>query len=441
MDDGYPYWKMGIIFILMIFSALVSAAHAAFEAANESQIRKRIEDSDSSSNTNKKRALQILAMLEEPSRYINLFEVLVSGTSILIGMLFTSGFYARVMNLVLDTNVFFTKHMLITEVVTVFIILLFLCFVIFCGNVLPRRIARIHADRNIFYLYGVLRVCTPIMFLFDGLTKIAFWILRIKEDKDGENVTEDEIISIVNEGYEQGVLEDSEAEMISNIIEFNEKEVMDIMTHRKKIVFIDGANTVEETMQFVMQQPFSRFPVYEETIDNIVGVLHIKDLMKYYISGQDKSALVHDICSEPYLVPDTQPIDVLWNDMRMKKIHMAIAIDEYGQTAGLVAMEDILEEIVGNISDEYDIDEKMIIKQMEGRYLVKGLASLEEIEEILGIEFGQEDFDTLNGFLISMLGHIPADDEKAVLQYMGYSFHIVDVVDKMIRYVRVTKDS
>lgn len=439
MDDGYPYWKMGIIFILILFNALVSAAHAAFEAANENQIRKQAEESDS--NSNKKRVFQVLAMLEEPNRYINLFEVLVSGTSIMIGTLFADGFYTRIMNLVINRNAFLAKYLLAAKAVTVVIVILFLCFVIFCGNVLPRRIARIHAERNIFYLYGILKTCGPVMFLFDGLTKIAFWILRIKEDDDGENVTEDEIISIVNEGYEQGVLEDSEAEMISNIIEFDEKEVMDIMTHRKKIVFIDGAITVEETMQFVMQQPFSRFPVYKETIDNIVGVLHIKDLMKYYISGQDKTALVCNICSEPYLVPDTQPIDVLWNDMRVKKIHMAIAIDEYGQTAGLVAMEDILEEIVGNISDEYDIDEKMIIKQMEGRYLVKGLAPLEEIEEMLGITFEQEDFDTLNGFLISMLGHIPADDEKAVLHYMGYSFHIVDVVDKMIRYVRVIKDS
>lgn len=439
MDDGYPYWKMGIIFVLILFNALVSAAHAAFEAANENQIRKQAEESDS--NSNKKRVFQVLAMLEEPNRYINLFEVLVSGTSIMIGTLFADGFYTRIMNLVINGNAFLAKYLLAAKAVTAVIVILFLCFVIFCGNVLPRRIARIHAERNIFYLYGILKICGPVMFLFDGLTKIAFWILRIKEDDDGENVTEDEIISIVNEGYEQGVLEDSEAEMISNIIEFDEKEVMDIMTHRKKIVFIDGAITVEETMQFVMQQPFSRFPVYKETIDNIVGVLHIKDLMKYYISGQDKTALVCNICSEPYLVPDTQPIDVLWNDMRVKKIHMAIAIDEYGQTAGLVAMEDILEEIVGNISDEYDIDEKMIIKQMEGRYLVKGLAPLEEIEEMLGITFEQEDFDTLNGFLISMLGHIPADDEKAVLHYMGYSFHIVDVVDKMIRYVRVIKDS
>jgi len=349
MDDGYPYWKMGIIFILILFNALVSAAHAAFEAANENQIRKQAEESDS--NSNKKRVFQVLAMLEEPNRYINLFEVLVSGTSIMIGTLFADGFYTRIMNLVINRNAFLAKYLLAAKAVTVVIVILFLCFVIFCGNVLPRRIARIHAERNIFYLYGILKTCGPVMFLFDGLTKIAFWILRIKEDDDGENVTEDEIISIVNEGYEQGVLEDSEAEMISNIIEFDEKEVMDIMTHRKKIVFIDGAITVEETMQFVMQQPFSRFPVYKETIDNIVGVLHIKDLMKYYISGQDKTALVCNICSEPYLVPDTQPIDVLWNDMRVKKIHMAIAIDEYGQTAGLVAMEDILEEIVGNISD------------------------------------------------------------------------------------------
>lgn len=439
MDDGYPYWRMGIIFILIILNAVVSGAHAAFEAVNESQIRKRAEESE-----NNKRALQILAMLEEPSRYINFFEVLVTGTSMIIGMLFTSGFYTRALNLLLNANTFLEQNKSITEVIAFLIVGLFICFAVFFGNVLPRRLARIRAEKAIFSLYGafyrMLKICKPVLWLFNVFTKAAFWLLRIKEDKDGENVTEDEIISIVNEGYEQGVLEDSEAEMISNIIEFDEKEVMDIMTHRKKIVAIDASSTVEETMKFVMQQPFSRFPVYEEIIDNIVGILHIKDLMKYYISGHDKSVPVQQICGEPYLVPDTQPIDVLWNDMRSRKMHMAIAIDEYGQTAGLVAMEDILEEIVGNISDEYDVDEKTIVKQTEGRYLMKGMASLEDVEETLGIEFDQEDFDTLNGFLISMLGHIPADDEKAVFSYMGYSFHIVDVVDKMIRYVRVVKE-
>lgn len=439
MGDGYPYWRMGIIFILVILNAVISAAHAAFISVSESQIRKRFEE-----NENSKRALQILAMLEEPSRYINIFEVFITGTSLIIGMLFTSGFYSRVLKLLVSANKFLDLHIYVANVFAILITVLFVCFVIFVGIVFPRRLAKVHAERSIFFLHGVLysveRICKPVIIFLDLLNKFAFWVLRIKEDGDGENVTEDEIISIVNEGYEQGVLEDSEAVMISNIIEFDEKEVMDIMTHRKKVVAIDATCTVEETMQFVMQQPFSRFPVYEETIDNIVGILHIKDLMKYYISGEDRTVQVHEICGEPYLVPDTQPIDVLWNDMRSKKMHMAIAIDEYGQTAGLVAMEDILEEIVGAISDEYDIEEKMIIKQTEGRFLMKGMTPLEEVEDTLDIDMDQEDFDTLNGFLISMLGHIPSDDEKAVFHYRGYKFHIVDVVDKMIRYVRVVKE-
>lgn len=439
MGDGYPYWRMGIIVVLIILNAAVSAAHTAFESINESQIRKRLEG-----NEDNKRALQILAMLEEPSRYINLFEVLISGTSMIIGMLFTSGFYVRVFLLLQSANEFLHIHLIVSKILALLITVLFICLVIFIGNVLPRRLAKVRAEKCVFYLYGVLyhsyRMLKPIIFLINGLTKLAFWILRIKEDGDEENVTEDEIISIVNEGYEQGVLEDSEAEMISNIIEFDEKEVMDIMTHRKKVVSIDASLTVEEAMQFSMQQQYSRFPVCDETIDNIVGILHIRDLMKYYISGEDKSVAVGEICGEPYLVPDTQPIDVLWNDMRTKKMHMAIAIDEYGQTAGLVAMEDILEEIVGAISDEYDVEEKMIIKQMEGRFLMKGMTPLEEVEETLNIEMNQEDFDTLNGFLVSMLGHIPSEDEKAVFSYMGYKFHIVDVLDKMIRYVRVVKE-
>ena len=440
MGDGYPYWRMGIIVILVILNAIVSAAHTAFESINETQIRKRLEE-----NENGKRTLQIIAMLEEPSRYINLFEVLITGTSMIIGMLFTtSGFYARVIELVKAANSFFSGHMAVTRMLATIITVLFICVVIFLGNVLPRRLAKVQAEKGVFYLYGVLyhscRIMKPVLLLIDGFTKITFGILRIKEQGNEENVTEDEIISIVNEGYEQGILEDCEAEMISNIIEFDEKEVMNIMTHRKKIVSIDSSLTVEEAMQFVMQQQFSRFPVCDEIIDNIVGILHIRDLMRYYISEENRTVLVREICSEPYFVPDTQPIDVLWNDMRVKKMHMAIAIDEYGQTAGLVAMEDILEEIVGAISDEYDVEEKMITRQMDGRFLMKGMTPLKEVEDVLNIEMDQEDFETLNGFLISMLGHIPSDDEKAVFSYMGYKFFIIDVVDKMIRYVRVVKE-
>ncbi|WP_177180770.1 hemolysin family protein [[Clostridium] polysaccharolyticum] len=430
---------MGIILLLVIWNGVVSAAHAAFTSINENQIRKRLEE-----NENNARAFQILNMLEEPGRYINLFEVLMNSTSIVIGMLFTSSFYVRVFKMLRSADGFLEANLLAARILAVLIAIFFICIVIFFGNVLPRRMAKVHAERSVYYLYGVLYrsygVLKPVLWLMDCLARFSFWILRIRIPAEEENVTEDEIISIVNEGYEQGVLEDSEAEMISNIIEFDEKEVMDVMTHRKKIRAIDGSLTVAEAMEYVLQQPFSRFPVYEETIDNIVGILHIKDMMKYYISGKDTKVPVKEICGEPYLVPDTQQIDVLLNDMRARKMHMAIAIDEYGQTAGLVAMEDILEEIVGAISDEYDIEEKMITKQSEGRFLMKGMTSLEEVEEVLDIDMEQEDFDTLNGFLISMLGHIPSDGEKAVFHYMGYKFHIVDVVDKVIRYVRVVKE-
>lgn len=384
-------------------------------------------------------------MLEEPSRYINLFEVLKTGTSIVIGILFIGILYDGVFRELREMFLFMGANVWVTYLMACVLVCLLIFLVMFFGNVLPRCLARIWADKAVFYLLGLtnrlLCVFGPMLFLFEQLTRLAFVILRIKTNGDEENVTEDEIISIVNEGHEQGILEDSEAAMISNIIEFDEKEVMDIMTHRKKIVGIEGSLTVDEAMTFVIEQSFSRFPVYDEDIDNIIGILYLKDLTRYYVSGKDRSVAVKTICSKPFLVPDTQPIDVLWNEMRIKKVHMAIAIDEYGQTAGLVAMEDILEEIVGNISDEYDVEEKMIIKQTEGRYLMKGLVPLEDVEEILDIEFEQEDFDTLNGFLISILGHIPKDDEQTIIRYKGYSFHIVDVKDKMIRYVRVVKEA
>lgn len=439
MGDGYPYWRLGVILFLILFLALLSAACAAFTAVNESVIRKRTEENESD-----KRALQILTLLEEPSRYINLFEVLKTGTSILIGILFVGTLYDGAFRKLAEMFSFTKAPVWVTYLMACMMVCLLIFLVMFLGNVLPRRLTRIWADKAVFYFLGMtnrlLYAFGPMLFLFEQATRFTFAVFRIKANREEENVTEDEIISIVNEGHEQGVLEDSEAAMISNIIEFDEKEVMDIMTHRKKIVGIDGSLTVDEAMEFVIEQSFSRFPVYDEDIDNIVGIMYLKDLTRYYVSGQDRTVAVKTICSKPFLVPDTQPIDVLWNEMRIKKVHMAIAIDEYGQTAGLVAMEDILEEIVGNISDEYDVEEKMIIKQTEGRYLMKGLVPLEDVEEILNIEFEQEDFDTLNGFLISILGHIPKDDEQTIIRYKGYSFHIVDVKDKIIRYVRVVKE-
>ena len=256
----------------------------------------------------------------------------------------------------------------------------------------------------------------------------------------GDDVTEEEIISMVNEGHEQGVLEASEVEMIHNIFELDDKEAKDIMIHRKNIIAIDCEKKLSEAMDYMLDNIYSRFPVYKEDMDNIVGVVHIKDAM---IQCRNKkhlelplSQLSGLIRNVPF-IPETRKIHNLFKSMQSQKNHMAIVVDEYGQTAGLVTMEDILEEIVGNILDEYDVEEPMIIQQADGSLLMKGMTPLEEVEKILCLKDSVEEYDTLNGYLIGLIDKIPKDDEVFEIQAGGYVFEVLSVENKMIQTVRV----
>lgn len=249
---------------------------------------------------------------------------------------------------------------------------------------------------------------------------------------------EEEIKQMVTEGHERGVLEADEAQMINNIIEFSDKEVADIMTHRRNVVGLSADMSVFKAARQITMERHSRFPVYEEDIDNVVGILHVKDILKALLE-HDEQVQLRQIMRPPYFVPETQNIDNLFREMQKKKMHMAIVVDEYGQTAGVVAMEDILEEIVGNIFDEYDLEEKYFIKKDENTYIVKGSAPLDEVGELLQIDFDEEDFDTLNGLLISELEHIPAEDEKVSIDFGGYRFHVLSVKNNMISEVRTER--
>lgn len=267
------------------------------------------------------------------------------------------------------------------------------------------------------------------------------WLFGSRKGANEDNVTEEEIISMVNEGQEQGVLEAEEVEMISNIIEFDEKEAKDVMTHRTKIVAVPASLSVEEALQFMIKENFSRFPLYRENVDDIVGVLHVRDVVACYLEQNNEKTLT-DIAREPYFVPDTQSLDVLLRNMQKKKVHIAIVADEYGQTAGIVTMEDILEEIVGDIQDEYDDEEEMIQESGEDSFLVSGEIELTELMDETGIVIRKEDeenFDTLNGLLISILAHIPQEGEKVEVNYEGFHFSAVEIHDKMISKVRVVK--
>ena len=257
-----------------------------------------------------------------------------------------------------------------------------------------------------------------------------------------DDVTEEEIKSMVNEGHEQGVLLASEAEMINNIFEFGDKEAKDIMTHRKNLIVIDGNLSYNDAVSFIIENSKSRYPVYLDDIDNIIGVLHIKDAFAFAQKNEVFRTSIKDIPNlirEVDFVPETLNIHTLFKMMQAKKSHMVIVVDEYGQTSGAVAMEDILEEIVGNLEDEHDEEETLIRHNPDGSYLMNGLASMPEVIELLGLPVDEDAFETLNGFLVSLLEKIPNDGETAQINMYGYDFNVLKVEDKMIREVLVRK--
>lgn len=257
-----------------------------------------------------------------------------------------------------------------------------------------------------------------------------------------EDVTEEEIISMVNEGHEQGVLLESEAEMINNIFELGDKTAKDIMTHRKNIIALDGNSTFEDAVSFIIENRNSRFPVYLDNIDNIIGVLHIKEVL---FNSQNRDLLktpikdIDGLIREVDFIPETRNINALFKEMQSAKSHMVIVVDEYGQTAGLVAMEDILEEIVGNIFDEHDEEDVFIEKKADGSFVMNGMTPLEEVGEALGIDFEEEEYDTLNGLIISLIDKIPSEHEIFAVDYQNYTFEVLSVEDKMIQHVHVIK--
>ncbi len=258
--------------------------------------------------------------------------------------------------------------------------------------------------------------------------------------KKEENKSE-ELMEIVNESHELGVINTNEADMIQNIVEIRNKDAKDVMVHRKNVVALDGKMTLEETIDFINNNSFSRYPVYLDDIDDIIGSVHIKQLLKYVSDSKNLRKRIQDIdglIREIGFIPETNAIYSVFNKMKIKKNHIAIVVDEYGQTSGIITMEDILEEIVGNIIDENDDEESGIVEITEDEYRIEGVTNIEEVEEILGIKI-DGDFETLNGFLTYMNGKIPAENSTFLVKAYGYKFQVIDVQNKVIQDVKVTK--
>ncbi len=242
---------------------------------------------------------------------------------------------------------------------------------------------------------------------------------------------------MIDEGEEKGTIEEDEKEMIHNIFEFNDITVSEVMTHRTDVYAIDISSNINEILQEVDTYKYSRIPVYEENIDDIKGILFVKDLLKY--SYEKKEVDIKNIMREAYFVSENKPINELFKDLQKNKIQMAIAIDEYGGTAGIVTMEDLLEEIVGNIFDEYDEVEDEYEKIDDYTFRISGGISINNLKKILQVEIPEGEYETLSGYLLELLGRIPEEGEKPIIETEHINYKIEEYEDKRILWVKACK--
>lgn len=441
MDDGNPLLRVMMFIAFIVLDAVFYGFGAAIQNVSTSDLEDQLEDGN-------KKAGKLLRIVNRPTRFVNTIQI----TSNIIGMV-TGAFVLRQLgegfNYVLTKNrgvsVYGLSVLSFVLVAAVLIVVL-----ISFGIIIPKRLAALNPEK---WGYGLLPVVTCFMIPLLPFTwlanKMAYFLLKLKGismASDYENVTEEDIMSMVNEGHEQGVLEAREAEMITNIFELDEKEAGDVMTNRKNVVSLDGEITLKEAVDFILKEGFnSRYPVYRKDPDDIIGILHMKDALiaaENKRNGNRPLIEIDGLLREAHFIPETRNLNALFKEMQSRKIHMVIVVDEYGQTAGIVTMEDILEEIVGNILDEYDVDEEYIVLSEDGSWLMKGLTPLDDVEKALDIEFEEEDYDsydTINGLLISRLDRIPQEEERPEIVVKGYNFKILQVKNKIIQMVKVSK--
>ena len=295
-------------------------------------------------------------------------------------------------------------------------------------------------------LYAIIILSILVVILLLCIGVLLYGMKNNKKTLDGvlgnDDVTEEEIISMVREGHEQGTILASEAELIHNVFEFDDKEVKDIMTHRKNIVSLDGSMSFIDAIEFIIDTGKSRFPVYENDVDSIIGVLHIKDAFTFFEKNEVYRSSIKDIDGliRPVdFIPETVNINDLFKEMQSKKSHLAMVVDEYGQISGLIAMEDILEELVGNIEDEHDEEENYIRKNDDETFIMDGMTEFSDVKEALSLPVDDDAYETLNGFIISLSDKIPEEGDKTVISAYGYRFSVMSVEDKVIKQVMIKK--
>ena len=416
-----------IIFVLLCLYILFSSMEAAIMHLNRSKVKADADEGHA-------KAQLLLRCADPPDVFLAAMQIAIAVIGLGVAGL---SLYLYVPDLLGGRGVLFAAA-------TALIVLI-------PSAIISKRFAQLYATKLAYDLIKPMNAFTwltyPLAKLFSACVNFVLRIaIKITRKEDSEDFIEEEIKMMADVASESGAIDVAERKMIHNIFDFNTKTAEDVSVHRTHISALEIDAPIEEIAPFITEEKFTRIPVYEDNLDNILGLLHTKDILEYVLSNRTLEGLdLRAMLREPYFVPSSKKVDELFVEMKRKQVHMVIVVDEYGGTVGLVTMEDIVEEIMGSILDEYDeLETPDISKLDDNTFVINGTALLKEVSEFfdeleISVEFPEEDYDTLGGFLIGQLGRIPEESEKPEIEYEGLLFRIVDTKEKRISKVIVTR--
>lgn len=438
MDDPDPatgiIWQLVLLFALILVNAFFAMSEIAIISLNDTKIEHLAEEGH-------KKARQVMKLTKNSSNFLSTIQIGVTLAGFLTSASASQSFVEMLSGTLQKIPLFSDNLGFVKGLSVVLITIVTSYFSLVLGELAPKKIAMANPEKISYRVVGVLlfvqKVTIPFVKILSVSTNAVVRLFGIDPHADPESVTEEEIRMMVDVGEEKGVIEDVQKEMINNIFEFDDLDAGDIMTHRTDMVAIDADDPLEDVVRLSVEEGRSRIPVYEEDPDNIIGVIYIKDLLPYVGHQLPKETTLRSIMREAYYIPETKKCGDLFTEMTETRTQIAIVVDEYGGTAGLVTIEDLLESIVGNIQDEYDDEEEEISKINENTFTIDGTTFIDEVDELVGTEIPEGDYDTLAGFLISRLGYLPKDGEMNEVDYENLHFTVLNVEDRRIGKVKV----
>ena len=425
--------KILLLLVLILVNAYFAMAEIAVISLNDAKMEKMAEEGN-------KKARLVLKLTKNPTRFLSTIQIGITLAGFLTSASAATSFAEILTNAI--TTRFNVSEGVISPVAVVVITLIMSYFSLVLGELVPKRIGMQIPEKVAFMvakpLLFISKVTGPFVRFLSFSTNTIVKILGFDPNANEESVTEEEIRMMVDVGGEKGVIEDDQKEMINNIFEFDDIDAGDIMTHRTDVVAAEVSDvTVDEFIKLAIAEGRSRIPLYEEDIDNIVGIVYVKDLLKYIGKQMPAKKLLRDIMREPYFIPETKSCGELFKEMRARRLQMAVVVDEYGGTAGIVTIEDIVEAVMGSIQDEYDHEDEEISKIDDNTFTVDGTIDVEEINELIGKDLPEGSYETLAGFIMDELQCIPKDGEMNEVLFENVKFTVLSVEDRRIEKIKV----